>query len=289
MEFLLQVVMPVSMFLVMSIIGTELSTDDFRKLVERPWLVVAVSVCQLLVLPAVVFCVFRSFAEIPVAVMAGMLIMSAGPGGGLSNMLTAKAGGNTALSIALTSVGSVCCIVSMPLVFALALPYVARRAGNVELPIDVIVAQLVLFILIPVSLGMWCRYRWPEAVLSRQKWLRHATSALLVAVIGYSLAMKSTISSSEFFFALPYALAFMASCALLGLGFGRMFGLDRGDTRALVIEYSFQSAAIPTVIVVSIVRQMEWLLFVGAAGIMQLLFGLAIVASATLRSRGPAG
>lgn len=283
MEFLLQVLMPTAMFAAMLLIGTELSREDFSRLRERPWLLLAVSICQLLLLPAAVCSVFLALPEIPTTILIGMLIMSAGPGGGLSNLLTAKAGGNVALSIALTSLGSLCCTISMPAVFLIAFPLMAERAGKVDIPTEMIVGQLVLFMLVPVCLGMWVRQRWPSFVARRRRPMQRGTSALVVTLILYSLTVERAVSLAEFAQALPYAVAFMSICAGVGWCAGAISGTDWPDKKALMIEYAFQSAAIPTLIVAAILQKMDWMVFVGAAGALQLLAGLAIVVHASLR------
>ncbi len=277
MEFYLQVLMPLSMFLIMWIIGTELSLEDFHHVRRRSALVVTVSLCQLLVLPLLVFLVFWSFSQIPVAIMIGMLIMAAGPGGGLSNMLVAKIEGNTALSIALTSIGSVACMVSMPVVFAVSFPLVAERTGDFELPLQAIIGQLVLFMIIPVALGMWTRYKWPVFMQRHQQRLRRTTSILLVAIIIYSLTMKSEVTFAQFINAVPYGIGFMLFCAIVGKGFGMLFKLDWPDTKTLMVEYTCQSAAIPTLIVLSILKQPQWMVFVGAVGVLQLILALVLI------------
>jgi BASS family bile acid:Na+ symporter len=166
----------------------------------------------------------------------------------------------------------------MPLVFLLSFPLILERDGSVDMPLTMIMFQLIVLLLVPVCIGMWSRHKWARVVLGWQPRLRKLTSVILVFVIVYSLSMKSEISWPEFLGAFPYAFSFMLCCSGVGWLFGRAFGLDKRDTRALIVEYSFQSAAIPTMIIISILQKMEWMVFVGAVGTTQLLIGLAVVA-----------
>jgi BASS family bile acid:Na+ symporter len=276
MAILYDVLLPMMMFFMMAIIGTELSIGDFRRVADRPGMIACVTAGQLFLLPALVTLVLL-VVEIPVVLAVGLLVMASGPGGGLSNILTSRVGGNVALSVALTTTGSLACLVSMPLVFAMVFPMILSRHPEVTLPLLPMVMQLVVFLMVPVVIGMWFRHRWADWVISHHQRLHRINSLLLLGVIVFALSSEGNVDWGDFFLAIPYGFLFLAFCGMVGWCFSRIFCLDAADSRAVIMEYTIRSAAVPTLVLVGVMKKLEWLVFPGATSILQLLLAITLV------------
>jgi len=280
MENLVQIFIPLVMFIMMAIIGTELAWVDFQQVASRLWLVVVAALGQLLVLPMLVFSVMTLTQEwlvVPVFVMAAMLIMATGPGGGLSNILVSHAHGNIALSIVLTTTASLLSLLTMPVVLAWVLPAMLEGRAQLEVPFERIITQLLFFMALPVALGMVLREKKGEWICRHQKALQRVNSILLLVVIVYSFNVDEGIDVKAIAQAFPYALTFIASSACLGLLFSMLFRQNWHDRKALLLEFSIHSTAIPTLLIAGVFQQLSWLAFIGAAAGLQMTVALCIV------------
>lgn len=284
MDSLIQIFLPLVMFLMMTIIGTELAWLDFRQVTARLWLVIVAAVGQLLMLPLLVYMALSVFglnSIVPLSVAAAMFIMATGPGGGLSNILVSHARGNVALSIVLTTTASLLSLLSMPLMMIWVLPLVlsdvALSDSALIVPVNHILAQLVFFMALPISVGMFLRHKKPALIECRQKALQRFNSVLLIVMVVYSFSVEGGADASLLLQALPYALVFMSVSAGLAFLFSLLLRQNWQDRKALLLEFGVHSAAISTLLIVTVFQQLTWLAFIGAVAILQMLLALLII------------
>lgn len=276
MALYLQVFLPLAMFLMMFVIGTELAVADFRRVMQFPGLISAATAGQLLGLPMLaVLLVF--LLEPSTALLIGLIITAAAPGGGLSNVISARAGANVALSISLTAVSSLACLLTMPLVFGFLFSFLSMEQSGFDLPVVPIMAQLVVLLLVPVVSGMFIRHRFEQALERQRRKLNLFNSVLLIAVIAYSLTLDEGLDGEAFIAALPLAVAFLALCWFTGAALSHAFALSKPDKRAVCIEFMLRSGAVPSMVIASVFRQVEWLAFPAAYVSLQLVFSLLLV------------
>ncbi|QDU61360.1 Sodium Bile acid symporter family protein [Planctomycetes bacterium Pan216] len=136
--------------LVMLAMGATLSLDDFIGIFRRPRSFLAGGVLQLVGVPLLALVFIRLFRLEP-GVAVGLIVVAAMPGGSMSNLFTFLAKGNVALSIALTACATLGSLVSIPLILALFAS--EHMPAGFALPIDRVVGEVFLFLLLPLVAG----------------------------------------------------------------------------------------------------------------------------------------
>ena len=264
---------PVLLLFMMISMGTELTLADFARVVEMPKAVLVGLVGQLVVLPLVGLA-YASWPGFSPAVAVGIVIIAACPGGATSNIFSYLARANVALSVTLTSLSSVLCFATIPFWIDLGLDAFGSElsgGGQVELPFTATAIQLLVVTLVPIGLGMLFRAQRPELCERIRPRLRRASAILMAVAI-------TVIVGSEWEGVLrdsgPASLAALALvCTMLALahGAGRAARLEPRDAFTIAIEVGLQNGALATMIVVSILKRPELIVFPGAYALISFL------------------
>ena len=107
-------IMNLSLGFIMFGVALQLKIDDFKRVFSAPKSVLIGFISQFIALPFLTFIVVWIFKPMP-SVAMGMMIVAACPGGNISNFMTSLANGNTALSVCMTAIASVCAVFMTPL------------------------------------------------------------------------------------------------------------------------------------------------------------------------------
>ena len=113
-SFFTQILLPLSLAVIMFGMGLSLTLNDFKRLLQTPKAVFLGLVGQLFVLPVLAIGLIYLFA-VPPHIAVGIMILAACPGGTSSNLLAHIAKANLALSVSLTAITTVFCIITTPL------------------------------------------------------------------------------------------------------------------------------------------------------------------------------
>jgi BASS family bile acid:Na+ symporter len=102
-------IMNLSLGFIMFGVALQLKIDDFKRVFSAPKSVLIGFISQFIALPFLTFLIVWIFKPMP-SVAMGMMIVAACPGGNISNFMTSLANGNTALSVCMTAIASVCAV-----------------------------------------------------------------------------------------------------------------------------------------------------------------------------------
>lgn len=213
-------------------LGLELRPADFGMLRRRPRAVAAGACGQLLLLPVLAWTLCRVLDLSP-EVTLGMMLIACCPGGSSSNVFSALAGGDVALSVSLTAISSVVTLFTIPLILG----------AMVKLPLPQLIVQNIVLVLAPVAIGMALRHYKAEAAARIHGVLRRcAFPALLVLITVFFIQHRDTIAAN--IIDLGWIVALMI---LLSMGGGALLAsasrLDTRERRTIVIEVGMQNAA----------------------------------------------
>jgi BASS family bile acid:Na+ symporter len=151
---------PTNLFVLMLVAGTEVRTPDFEVLRQKPIAVLLGSAGQLLLLPILGVLIIRTLSPSP-AISAGILLLSLCPGGGISNYYCYLARIDVLLSAAVTALGTVLSLLTIPL-WLRALPNLQAATNELPaVPIVLIIGQLLVFMILPLAIGIILRYGAP--------------------------------------------------------------------------------------------------------------------------------
>src|SRR5690606_2654445 len=146
----LKAYIPWMLGIIMFGMGMTMTVGDFKSILQSPKAVVIGVVAQFVVMPALAFLLCRLF-QLPAEIAIGVILVGCCPGGTASNVITYMAKGNTALSVACTSVSTLLAPILTPTIFyLLASQWLEINA----LTMLVSILQIVLF---PILLGLIVR------------------------------------------------------------------------------------------------------------------------------------
>nr|WP_258040753.1 bile acid:sodium symporter family protein [Pseudanabaena sp. BC1403] len=171
-------ILPIALALIMLGMGLSLKFEDFQRITKYPKAVSVGLFSQIVLLPIIGF-IITQIVAMPPAIAVGLMIISIAPGGVSSNMITYLAGGDVALSVTLTVCSSIITIFTIPILANLALNHFIGQSAAISLPIGTTMGQIFLITIIPVVIGMYIQYRFPE--LSRS--LEKVTSRLAIGFL----------------------------------------------------------------------------------------------------------
>ena len=264
---------PLILLIMMISMGTELVVADFKRVLEMPRATLVGLTGQMLVLPLVGLA-FAHWPGFSPAVAVGIVIITACPGGATSNIFSYLARANVALSVTLTSLSSVACFATIPFWIGLGLERfggaLASGEAAVELPFTRTAIQLFLVTLLPVSIGMGVRARWPDFCARVRVPLRRSMASLMtvaiVIIVGseWEEVARNLGASTVAAFVLVIVMLTLAHTA------ARALRIESRDAFTIAIEVGLQNGALASMIVLNLLHRPEFIVFPGAYAIFSL-------------------
>ena len=183
----------VQLILAMLGMGATLTGKDFRDVIREPLAVSLGTAIQLLAVPVTAF-LFLRFIGVADGVAVGIALIAAIPGGTVSNIFTFFARGNSALSISITAITTLACLVSTP--FILSLLISEYLPADFTMPRGQIVSEIALTLLLPLAIGMLYLYLYPRTAPILSKWsIRGSLLGILLIVLGSAAAGRLDITA----------------------------------------------------------------------------------------------
>ncbi len=249
MGFVTDVVLPLALAFIMLALGLGLTFDDFVRVVRRPRDFAVGAVSQILVLPMVAFLLASLWPMAPELAL-GLMIIAAAPGGVTSNLLTAFARGDVALSISLTAVISLLSVLTIPLVVVFAYGHFIGEQAVQDITVADTAISVFLIVTIPVLVGLLVR-RFAENFA-----LRVEPSARAVSAVLFVLVLAGAIYQERNNLASYYAQAGLATFALnltmmvLAYLLARWFATGAKQRTAIAMECGLQNGTLAIAIAV---------------------------------------
>lgn len=237
------------LFLAMLGMGATLQISDFVAVSKAPKAMLSGLGIQIFLVPLSAFLILMSL-DIHPGVAIGLVIIAAIPGGTTSNIYTFFARGHVALSIAITAITTVACLVTVPVVLRLLISdYVPP---DFSLPVGKIAGETLSAILIPLVLGMIIFKKLPNHTEQISKWaIRLSLMIIVLMIIGATTSGR--IDWAAFGAENATVLAgFTLLLMWLGLFVPRILGLDRADIVAIDMEVSVRNVNLAVLIIASL-------------------------------------
>ena len=255
-ESIPQALLPLSLAFVMFSMGMSLSLDDFKRIVHYPKAVILGLGLQLLFLPvlaiAIIYICQLSFVE-----AAGLFLLSLCPGGATSNFFSYLAKGNVALSISLTAITSLIVPFTLPVIFIFFVSFWEQQQQGFDLPVGLMMAQLILVTLVPVILGMCIKQLLPSLTENRIANVKLASSALmLLVVIGLILANINLFTQKVGIGTLAVMLLVCSAltCSLL---IAKQLLIQGSDIKTICLEVGVQNAGTAMMVAHTVLQMPE--------------------------------
>lgn len=228
---------PYLLGIVMFGMGITLTVNDFSEVVKHPKAVVIGVVSQFVIMPLIAFALAKGF-NLPADLAVGIILVGACPGGTSSNVMTYLAKGNTALSVACTSVSTLLAPFLTPVVF-----YVLASQW-LDIDAYAMFISVLKIVLFPVFLGVVAR-----TLLTKQM-VKLGTCTPLVSVIAIVLILAAVVAVSKDKIIESGLLIFIVVVLHNGLGYllgfvvAKLFKLNFADSKAVAIEVGMQNSGL---------------------------------------------
>jgi len=266
---------------VMFSIAIDLKISDFRALSKAPKPLITGLFSQFIVLPALTFGLVILTQPRP-SIALGLMLVAACPGGNISNFITHRAGGNSALSVSMTAFATVGAILLTPLNLAFwgnlyAPTRDILRATHID-PVSVAIT-VGLMLVLPLILGVMLNAKRPDVARRLRKPLQYLSMAIFLAFIVLALA-----ANWDFFLGYAGAVAVLVvvhNALALGGGYSvaTLMGLTAFDRRAVTIETGIQNSGLGLVLIFGFFGGLGGMAVVAAFwGVWHAISGLALAA-----------
>jgi BASS family bile acid:Na+ symporter len=218
--------------------GVNLTLGDFLLVAKRPRSFLLGFVGQVCVIPLIAVAINWLFGLEPRFAL-GMILVAAMPGGTMSKVFVYLGRGHIPLSITLTAVSTLATLVTVPVTLELLAADLVP--DDVAMPVGVIVADVLLFLIAPLALGMMIGKLWPARRRLIATWSVRVGFVIVAAMIAGSLG-SGLIQPGEHGLRLP--LAIILFCLLgqqLNMVPFYLFPLPRADRLAVGIEVTMRN------------------------------------------------
>ena len=284
---LIDVGLPVSLFLIMVGMGMTLTPKDFREVVIAPRGTFFGLLAQILLLPIIALGVALGLDLSP-ALAVGLIVIAACPGGTTSNLFVYLGRGDVALSIVLTVLASLITIVTLPAFTGWAQERFQDADKVLELPVLRTIITLFVIILLPVAIGMTLRHFRQDWAVKGEKLVSVFGLLVLVAVI----VMLLVDLGGEALVLLRQGGAAVILLNLIGLGLGlfggRLIGLSRPQAFTVAIELGIKNGTLGLMVTLTLLQSDAMSVPAAVYGVMMFLFGFLMIGYARLTGIGRA-
>ena len=220
--------------LVMLGMGFTLTPADFKRLAKIPGSIALGFCCQYTVMPLLGWAIGRALG-LEAGFAAGLILVSACPGGVASNLIAYLARANVALSVLLTLASTLTAFVLTPL-------WCRTLAGAiVEVDAWGICASTLTTVVAPVLIGVFCNWKFPKTVAKAAEFGPLISVVSIIFIAGSIVAPnaeKVVANAGKLTLALT---ALHAGGFLLGYGISRLFRYDAVVARTVAIEVGMQN------------------------------------------------
>ncbi|XP_060933315.1 P3 protein [Limanda limanda] len=234
--------------------GCKVEVGVLRGLLRSPAPLLLGVLGQFLVMPLYAYTVSR-LAQLPQALALGLVITCSAPGGGGGYLYSLLLGGDVTLAISMTLVSTVVAAAAMPLSAALYGRLLGVHAA-LHVPFVKILGTL-LFIAIPISLGMLVKLRLPALTRVLLALIRPFSFLLIIGGIFMAYQMGASILANV----RPQIVAVGVTVPMLGLVVGALMakvaGLATPQRKTVSIEVGVQNSLLALAVMQLSFRRVE--------------------------------
>jgi BASS family bile acid:Na+ symporter len=217
--------------------GMTLNAESFAQVLKRPGIIGLGVALQFLVMPLAAWGISEALG-LSAALLAGMVLVGASPGGTASNVICYLARGDVALSITLTTVSTLLAILATPL---LTLLYAGQK---VDVPALAMLWSVAKIVLLPVALGVTVNTLFGP----RLKPVKQVFPALSIAAIVLIIAIVVALNADRLGTLGAAVVIAVVLHNAVGLAAGylvaRALGQDARTARTLAIEVGMQNSGL---------------------------------------------
>lgn len=274
-----QILFPLVLGTVMFGLGLALQWRDFWQVVRFPKAAAIGLAGQIILLPLGAF-VLLSLYPFPALVAGGLIILSACPGGAVSNAIVFVARGDVALSVSLTALSSVVTIFTIPLIVGVGMAQFADVDARLTIGVADTLRQLGAMILAPMAAGMLVRFLWPGFAIRAERVFRLLAIVLVLLMFVAGAFVADGVGLADVELALLGVAGLIAIVLPLGFLLAKAGRLTQAQSMTVMVEIGVQNAATGYVVAGTLLGQPDMILAIGIYGLLMFAAaGIAILAA----------
>jgi BASS family bile acid:Na+ symporter len=278
------VLIPIIVVLLMVAAGTGVEVTQFRLVLRSPVVLLGGTLAQVILLPPLALVLVHLLGPAP-ELAAGLILVAASPGGALSNFYCYLGRLNVSLSVMLTTLSTLASFAVLPIVLIAALPAIGP-GGEAALPVGEMMARLVLFLLLPVGVGMTIRHVAPERVERAAARLRAGGLVLLVVLVALIVLDQWQTVVATYRESVLLGTLFSLAAVATGWLVAALLRVDDDGRYVFAIEFAIRNLGAAALVATATLGRPEFLAFGALFVVVQ--FPLVLLLLKVRRARGMA-
>ena len=238
---------PIALALIMLGLGLGLTVQDFTRVVKQPKDFLIGAFSQIIILPLIALIIVMLWPLSP-ELAVGVMLIAAAPGGATSNIITSFAKGDVALSVSLTAIISLLCVITIPIIVIFSLNILMDTSTTISISIGDIAIKMFLIVTVPVVIGMLFRKFLSSISISFQPLAKKISAILFILVLlGAIVAEKDNVIS---YFAQAGLVTLVLNLLMMFIAFyiGKLFASGISQQKTITVECGLQNGTLAIVV-----------------------------------------
>jgi len=251
MNIVTDVVLPLALAFIMFVLGLGLTGADFLRVIKQPRDFFVGTFSQVILLPIVAFILVTIWSIAP-ELAIGVMIIAAAPGGVTSNLLTSFAKGDVALSISLTAIISLLCVITIPFIVLTSVGLLGDSNVAQDISLLSMSRDMFLIVTVPVILGMLLRRFASGIALKFEPIAKKISIVLFVLVLLGAIAAERENVISYFAQAGLITLVLNAVMMVVAYYVAKLLSSGTEQRKCITIECGLQNGTLAIFVATSI-------------------------------------
>jgi len=251
MNIVTDVILPLALAFIMFVLGLGLTGADFLRVIKQPRDFFVGAFSQIILLPIIAFILVKIWPIAP-ELAIGVMIIAAAPGGVTSNLLTSFAKGDVALSISLTAIISLLCVITIPFIVLTSVGLLGGSNITQDISLLSMSRDMFLIVTVPVILGMLLRRLASGIALKFEPIVKKISIVLFVLVLLGAIAAERENVISYFVQAGLITLVLNAVMMVVAYFVAQSFASGTKQKKCITIECGLQNGTLAIFVATSI-------------------------------------
>ena len=251
MNIVTDVILPLALAFIMFVLGLGLTGSDFLRVVKQPRDFFVGAFSQIILLPIIAFILVKIWPIAP-ELAIGVMIIAAAPGGVTSNLLTSLAKGDVALSISLTAIISLLCVITIPFIVLTSVGLLNDSSITQDISLFSMSRDMFLIVTVPVILGTLIR-RFASGVAVKFEPIAKKISIVLfvLVLLGAIAAERENVIS---YFAQAGLITFVLNVVMMIVAYcvAKLLASGMKQKKCITIECGLQNGTLAIFVATSI-------------------------------------
>ena len=242
MNIVTDLILPLALAFIMFSLGLSLTGSNFLRVAKQPKDFFVGLISQIILLPIIALIIVKIWPISP-ELAIGVMIIAAAPGGVTSNLLTSFAKGDVALSVSLTAIISLLCVLTIPFIV---LQSATLLGDSVDKSISIfsIAKDMFLIVTVPVILGMLLRSFASSLTQKIEAFTKKLSAILFVIVLLGAIAAERENISSYFAQAGLITLSLNVIMMIVAFYVAKFFATGLAQRKCITIECGLQNGTL---------------------------------------------